>query len=92
MRLTVRPGITGWAQINGSTWLNPKEKNEFDEWYVRHASLWLDIKIICITVAVFFGLERRPTQNRFQSSQIRVRNGSNRGDEPPHLSQSFFLS
>jgi lipopolysaccharide/colanic/teichoic acid biosynthesis glycosyltransferase len=46
LRLMVRPGITGWAQINGGTIVTPEEKDALDVWYVRHASLGLDLKII----------------------------------------------
>lgn len=55
VRLAVRPGITGWAQVNGGTLLLPKEKAALDEWYIRHASLWLDLRIIGMT---FFCLVR----------------------------------
>jgi lipopolysaccharide/colanic/teichoic acid biosynthesis glycosyltransferase len=49
-RLLVRPGITGWAQVNGGTSLTPTEKNRLDEWYVRNASLRLDLRIIALTI------------------------------------------
>lgn len=59
LRLLVRPGITGWAQVNGGKLLTPEEKNSLDEWYVRNASAWLDFKIIAKTILVMFGGERR---------------------------------
>ena len=49
-RHEVRPGITGWAQVNGRNALNWEEKFELDVWYVDHASLWLDLKIIALTM------------------------------------------
>jgi lipopolysaccharide/colanic/teichoic acid biosynthesis glycosyltransferase len=49
-RHEVRPGITGWAQINGRNALSWEEKFELDIWYVDHASLWLDLKILVLTV------------------------------------------
>ena len=49
-RHKVRPGITGWAQINGRNSLSWEEKFELDVWYVDHASFWLDLKIIALTV------------------------------------------
>jgi lipopolysaccharide/colanic/teichoic acid biosynthesis glycosyltransferase len=49
-RHEVRPGITGWAQINGRNSLSWEEKFELDVWYVDHASFWLDLKIIALTV------------------------------------------
>lgn len=49
-RHVVRPGITGWAQINGRNALTWEEKFELDVWYVENRTLWLDIKIIFLTV------------------------------------------
>jgi lipopolysaccharide/colanic/teichoic acid biosynthesis glycosyltransferase len=48
-RLEVRPGITGWAQINGRTSLPWPERIELDVWYVEHRSLWLDVRILART-------------------------------------------
>lgn len=54
-RHSVKPGITGWAQINGRNNISWQEKFEFDVWYVDNRSFWLDIKIIIATVRkVFF--------------------------------------
>ncbi len=49
-RHVVRPGITGWAQINGRNALSWDEKFELDVWYVENRTLWLDIKILFLTV------------------------------------------
>lgn len=49
-RHEVRPGITGWAQINGRNALSWEEKFALDVWYVDNRSLWLDLKIIFLTV------------------------------------------
>jgi lipopolysaccharide/colanic/teichoic acid biosynthesis glycosyltransferase len=49
-RHEVKPGITGWAQVNGRNALTWERKFELDVWYVDHWSVWLDLKIICITV------------------------------------------
>jgi undecaprenyl phosphate N,N'-diacetylbacillosamine 1-phosphate transferase len=49
-RHEVRPGITGWAQINGRNAISWKEKFELDVWYVDHLSFWLDVKIVLITL------------------------------------------
>ena len=49
-RHDVRPGITGWAQINGRNALSWEEKFELDVWYVENRTLWLDIKILVLTV------------------------------------------
>lgn len=49
-RHDVRPGITGWAQVNGRNALSWEEKFKLDGWYVDHRSLWLDVKILWLTV------------------------------------------
>lgn len=49
-RHAVRPGITGWAQINGRNALNWEEKFALDVWYVDNRTLWLDIKVLWLTV------------------------------------------
>jgi lipopolysaccharide/colanic/teichoic acid biosynthesis glycosyltransferase len=49
-RLAVKPGITGWAQVNGRASLPWSERIELDLWYVEHRSLWLDLKILARTV------------------------------------------
>ena len=49
-RHEVRPGITGWAQVNGRNALSWEEKFKLDVWYVDNRSLWLDIKILWLTV------------------------------------------
>jgi lipopolysaccharide/colanic/teichoic acid biosynthesis glycosyltransferase len=49
-RLEVKPGITGWAQVNGRTSLPWPERIELDVWYVEHRSLWLDLRILGKTV------------------------------------------
>ena len=48
-RHAVRPGITGWAQVNGRNALAWEERFELDVWYVEHRSFWLDLKIIAMT-------------------------------------------
>jgi lipopolysaccharide/colanic/teichoic acid biosynthesis glycosyltransferase len=53
-RHEVRPGITGWAQINGRNAISWEEKFELDVWYVEHRSLALDIRIILMTFARVF--------------------------------------
>jgi lipopolysaccharide/colanic/teichoic acid biosynthesis glycosyltransferase len=49
-RHEVRPGITGWAQVNGRNALSWEEKFNLDVWYVDNQSLWLDIKILFMTI------------------------------------------
>jgi lipopolysaccharide/colanic/teichoic acid biosynthesis glycosyltransferase len=45
-----KPGITGWAQVNGRNAISWDEKFDLDVWYVDNQSVWLDIKILCLTV------------------------------------------
>lgn len=49
-RHEVRPGITGWAQINGRNALSWEDKFTLDVWYVDNVSLWLDLKILMLTI------------------------------------------
>jgi lipopolysaccharide/colanic/teichoic acid biosynthesis glycosyltransferase len=62
VRLMVRPGITGWAQVNGGALLSAVEKDELDAWYVAKASLWVDLRIAWMTVVSFVRGDRRPRQ------------------------------
>ena len=54
-RLDVRPGITGWAQIQGRASLPWEERIELDVWYVEHRSPWVDLKILARTPVALFG-------------------------------------
>ena len=49
-RHEVRPGITGWAQVNGRNAISWEDKFALDVWYVDHRSLWLDLRILWMTV------------------------------------------
>jgi len=49
-RFTVRPGITGWAQVNGRNLIDWYDRFKLDVWYVDHWSLWLDAKIVFLTI------------------------------------------
>jgi lipopolysaccharide/colanic/teichoic acid biosynthesis glycosyltransferase len=46
----VRPGITGWAQVNGRNAISWDQKFALDVWYVDHLSFWLDLRILVMTV------------------------------------------
>jgi lipopolysaccharide/colanic/teichoic acid biosynthesis glycosyltransferase len=56
-RLAVKPGITGWAQVNGRTSLPWEERIELDLWYIEHRSWRLDARILARTAAIVFGGE-----------------------------------
>jgi len=53
-RHEVKPGVTGWAQINGRNTISWQEKFDFDVWYVDHHTFWLDLKIILLTIKKIF--------------------------------------
>jgi len=53
-RLEVKPGITGWAQVNGRARLPWDDRIELDVWYVEHRSPWLDLKILARTPRALF--------------------------------------
>ncbi len=53
-RHEVRPGVTGWAQINGRNAISWEDKFKLDVWYVDNRSFWLDIKILLLTVKKVF--------------------------------------
>lgn len=72
-RHEVRPGVTGWAQVNGRNAISWEDKFKLDVWYVDHQSLWLDIKILLLTVKkvlVKEGIsgEGEVTMSRFEGS------------------------
>lgn len=56
-RHEVRPGITGWAQVNGRNTISWEEKFRLDVWYVDHRNFWLDLKILAVTVRRVFARE-----------------------------------
>jgi len=57
-RLSIRPGLTGWAQINGNTKLSWEDRILLDIWYIDHWDLLIDIKILYETIKVVFNGER----------------------------------
>lgn len=72
-RHEVKPGITGWAIINGRNTISWEQKFELDVWYVDHWSLWLDLKILGLTVVKVLnrdGVDQNPytTMSYFQGS------------------------
>ena len=72
VRLTVRPGITGWAQVNGGLHLSPTEKDALDVWYIYNASLWLDLRIVWMTFFSFLNGDRRSEKALLQARIIRA--------------------
>ncbi|MDA9589919.1 sugar transferase [Opitutales bacterium] len=75
-RHNIRPGITGWAQVNGRNGLSWERQFELDLWYVEHHSLWLDLKILARTVITVFqrkniSADGHATRSEFFGSKIR---------------------
>ncbi|MCT6923377.1 sugar transferase [Metasolibacillus sp.] len=73
-RHKVRPGITGWAQVNGRNAISWEQKFEYDVWYVENQSFWLDIKILFLTVKKVFisegiSQEGQATIEKFKGSK-----------------------
>ena len=56
-RHIIKPGITGWAQVNGRNAISWEQKFEYDVWYVNHLSFILDLKIIFLTVYKVFKMD-----------------------------------
>jgi lipopolysaccharide/colanic/teichoic acid biosynthesis glycosyltransferase len=67
IRLMVKPGITGWAQVNGGKSLSAETKSQFDEWYVRNASLLLDLRILFMTFGFVMMGERHNEEQTARS-------------------------
>jgi lipopolysaccharide/colanic/teichoic acid biosynthesis glycosyltransferase len=63
LRLMVRPGITGWAQVNGGKAISAEKKKQLDEWYIRNASFGLDLRILIMTVRFIVTGERSTVTN-----------------------------
>jgi lipopolysaccharide/colanic/teichoic acid biosynthesis glycosyltransferase len=72
-RLTVRPGITGWAQIHGRDSVSWPERFELDLWYLDHWSLWLDAKILVRTAGEIFRAEPDPVEDTLNIERAKKR-------------------
>lgn len=72
-RHNIKPGITGWAQVNGRNAISWEEKFKLDVWYVENYSFWLDMKILLLTVKKVFikegiSAEGEATMEKFRGS------------------------
>ena len=74
-RLSVRPGITGWAQVNGGVHLTPAEKDALDCWYIQNATPWLDLRIMALTVFRMIRGDRRNERVLFQARHAMAKHG-----------------
>jgi len=75
-RLTVLPGITGWAQVHGRDSVPWKDRFAMDLWYIDHWSLWLDLKIVFMTFDELFRGEPEPIEDELNIERARA------ADEP----------
>jgi undecaprenyl phosphate N,N'-diacetylbacillosamine 1-phosphate transferase len=73
-RHEVRPGITGWAQVNGRNAISWSQKFEFDVWYVNHVSFLLDCKILYLTVNKVFMREGINSENSVSAEAFNGKN------------------
>jgi Bacterial sugar transferase len=73
IRLAVRPGISGWAQVNGGKLVTKQEKEKLDEWYVRNASLFLDIRIALMTLAVMLRSRLSAQESSADVEQVQMK-------------------
>jgi len=74
IRLSVRPGISGWAQVNGAKLVTREEKEKLDEWYIRNASLWVDLRIIVMTIKVILKGRVSSQEILADTDQVQSRN------------------
>lgn len=58
LRCSVKPGLTGWAQISGNAILTDDDKIDLDLWYIRNRSFWIDLQILIMTASVMIFGER----------------------------------
>jgi lipopolysaccharide/colanic/teichoic acid biosynthesis glycosyltransferase len=93
VRFLVRPGITGWAQVNGGKLVSREEKQKLDEWYIRNASWKLDLQIIIRTLRILMtsdGLSAEALADVEQAQSSRVKSWS--GAKSPAMSSVDALS
>lgn len=83
IRLLARPGISGWAQINGGNLVTPEEKEALDAWYIEHASPLVDLKILIHSAIIAAKGER--LNRRAVADALRWRGSVNDRDEPESM-------
>ncbi len=71
-RLTVLPGITGWAQVHGRDTIGWAERFRMDLWYIDNWSLWLDVKIVFATFGELFRGEPEPVEDELNIERARA--------------------
>jgi lipopolysaccharide/colanic/teichoic acid biosynthesis glycosyltransferase len=81
-RLAVRPGMTGWAQVKGGRRLSAEDKAALDVWYVRNASLRLDVQILAATVRVILLGERAADAEAIRAAWRELQTAAVGGERP----------
>lgn len=79
-RCALRPGLTGWSQVSGNTWLTDEEKLALDLWYVAHRSLALDLRIVLDTLGVALHGEQRREARLAEAQRWRAQQVDLNGD------------
>jgi lipopolysaccharide/colanic/teichoic acid biosynthesis glycosyltransferase len=74
VRLSVRPGISGWAQVNGGKLVTKEEKEQLDEWYVNNASLWTDFHIVMRTLKLILRGRLSVEESLADTAQVQNKN------------------
>jgi lipopolysaccharide/colanic/teichoic acid biosynthesis glycosyltransferase len=74
VRLSVRPGISGWAQINGAKLVSKEEKEKLDEFYIRNASPWFDTQIAVMTLKLILKGRVAPEETVADAEQVQSKN------------------
>jgi lipopolysaccharide/colanic/teichoic acid biosynthesis glycosyltransferase len=69
-RLSVRPGITGWAQVNGAKLVGKEDKEKLDEWYIRNASFGLEVRIIMMTLKLMLQSYHKSAEASADTAQV----------------------
>jgi lipopolysaccharide/colanic/teichoic acid biosynthesis glycosyltransferase len=83
-RLSVRPGITGWAQVRGGKLVNTEEKGRMDDWYIRNMSFWLDVKIVFMTLRTLADDDSANAESLADEQQVRSKSTATwRQAQPP---------
>jgi lipopolysaccharide/colanic/teichoic acid biosynthesis glycosyltransferase len=73
-RLSVRPGISGWAQVNGGKLVTKEQKEKLDEWYVNNASLWTDFHIVMMTLKLILRGRLSSEESLADTEQVQSKN------------------
>jgi lipopolysaccharide/colanic/teichoic acid biosynthesis glycosyltransferase len=74
LRLAVRPGISGWAQVHGAKLVSKEDKEKLDEWYVRNASVGADLRIVAMTIGLLLRSRTLSAEIAADADQVQSKN------------------